>query len=46
MIGIMQEVRKAVAPGESFFADPCCLGDKDKLHAAVQQAGFTSINIR
>ena len=43
----MQEIRTTVALGQSFFADPSLLGsDKDVLHAAVQQAGFSNINIQ
>lgn len=46
MISVMHDIRKAVAPGECYFADPGCHGDKGKLHAAVQSAGFRDINIR
>ena len=46
MIKVTHDIRKAVAPGERYFADPGCHGDQGKLQAAVQSAGFRDINIR
>lgn len=46
LIDVFYDIRDAVAPGETYFADPRSLGNKDELHAAVQKAGFSDINIR
>ena len=46
LIGMMNEVRAAVAPRTTFFADPGVLGSQGKLHAAVEQVGFRSFDIR
>ncbi|BDA42926.1 probable demethylmenaquinone methyltransferase at N-terminal half [Coccomyxa sp. Obi] len=46
MINLMQDVRAAVAPNDSFFADPSSLCGHDKVLHALQQAGFSHISIR
>lgn len=46
LISVFYGIRDTIAPGESYFADPGCLGNKDKLHGAVEKAGFSSIEIR
>ena len=46
MISVFYDIRDIIAPGESYLADPGCLGNKDKLHGAVKEAGFSSFDIR
>ena len=46
LIGVFHDIRDRIAPGESYFADPGCLGSKDKLHGAVEKAGFSAFDIR
>ena len=46
LIGVFHDIRDRIAPGESYFADPGCLGSKDKLHGAVEKAGFSTFDIR
>lgn len=46
MLSLMQDVRAAIAPNDSFFADPSSLCGRDKVLHALQQAGFSDISIR
>jgi len=46
MISVFYDIRDTVAPGDSYFADPGCLGSRDKLHGAVKEAGFSTFDIR
>ncbi|CAL8467434.1 g6972 [Coccomyxa elongata] len=46
MLLLMQGVRAAIAPNDSFFADPSSLCGRDKVLHALQQAGFSDISIR
>ncbi|CAL8467433.1 g6971 [Coccomyxa elongata] len=46
LIRLMHDMRTAIAPDDSFFADPNILGSREKLLHALQRAGFSSSSCR
>ncbi|BDA42927.1 probable ubiquinone/menaquinone biosynthesis C-methyltransferase Ub at N-terminal half [Coccomyxa sp. Obi] len=46
LISLMRDMQTAIAPEDSFFADPNVLGCREKLLHAVQHAGFSTSSCR
>lgn len=46
LILLMHDMQTAIAPDDSFFADPNVLGSREKLLHAVERAGFSASSCR
>jgi hypothetical protein len=46
LLGLMQDLRKAIAPNDSYFADVTALANCDLLVQASKSAGFATAECR